>query len=151
MINATYNGQTYQDVTTLVASDGTNSATVTLTESSGGGSVGDFSNATTINVTTTDVTKLVFENPYGTGTKLIVVKATIAPSSGISEYIAQPSFGCCHGINKSTGNVATQGSTPQTTGYANNTFEIGQTTWLYQSGTNLQWDTNTEYVVTVYA
>ena len=39
MINATYNGQTYQDVTTLVASDGTSNATVTLTES-GGGNVG---------------------------------------------------------------------------------------------------------------
>lgn len=33
MINATYGGQTYTDVDTLVASDGTNSATVTLTES----------------------------------------------------------------------------------------------------------------------
>lgn len=40
MINATYNGQTYQDVTTLVASDGTYNATVTLTESGGGGDVG---------------------------------------------------------------------------------------------------------------
>jgi hypothetical protein len=40
MINATYNGQTYQDVTTLVASDGTSNATVTLTESGGGGDVG---------------------------------------------------------------------------------------------------------------
>lgn len=33
MINASYGGQTYADVDTLVASDGTNTATVTLTES----------------------------------------------------------------------------------------------------------------------
>jgi len=43
MINATYNGQTYQDVTTLVASDGTSNATVTLTESGGSGDVGGLS------------------------------------------------------------------------------------------------------------
>lgn len=50
MINATYNGQTYQDVTTLVASDGTNSATVTLTESGGGGGISEFSKQNTVTI-----------------------------------------------------------------------------------------------------
>lgn len=55
MINATYNGQTYQDVTTLVASDGTSNATVTLTESGGGG--GDVGGLTEYNSQTVVLTQ----------------------------------------------------------------------------------------------
>jgi len=153
MINATYNGQTYQDVTTLVASDGTSNATVTLTESGGGGGVGDLTEYEQIRVTPDVASDLEFSNPFGTNTKFIIITCVNAPQTGISYIAITSEAGAYQGINVASGNFTTQPATKST--YApnvgNGTYAIDDTTKIHQSSANLQFDTSTEYIINIYA
>lgn len=151
MINATYNGQTYQDVTTLVASDGTNSATVTLTESGGSGSIGDFSHYTSIKVTPEAVDDVSFANPYGANTKLIIVTCETSPTVGISHFIADAIAGAYRGINKSSLAENNQPATPYSGSLASAIYQFADTTHIHQCSANVQWDTSTEYTVEIYS
>lgn len=87
MINASYGGQSYTDVSTLVASDGTNSATVTLTET-GVIPTPTATKSITSNGTNIDVTNYAAVDvavPGGSGSSML--SGSFTPAENIETYV----------------------------------------------------------------